>query len=87
MRKGIDIECRAPVSRPMLYWQSFGTGMISSSYELKYLGIDENVEGYYEFLTQSALSNQNITLRVPGVEISRIEKLRRYTCWGKGGFA
>ncbi len=20
MRKGIDIECRAPVSRPMLYW-------------------------------------------------------------------
>jgi hypothetical protein len=57
--------------------KSFRTGMISSSYELKYLGIDENVEGYYEFLTQSSLSNRNITLRVPGVEISRIEKLRR----------
>lgn len=38
---------------------------------------EDNDAAFYELVIQDVLSNQNITLSAPGVEIPRIEKLRR----------
>ena len=57
--------------------KELNSGLISSSYDLSRMKYDDDNAGFYEFIIQDALSNQNITLSAPGVEVSRLEKLRR----------
>ena len=57
--------------------KELSVGLISSSYDLPHLHYDDDNAGFYELIIQDALSNQNITLSAPGVEVSRLEKLRR----------
>jgi hypothetical protein len=57
--------------------KELSSGLISSSYDLSHMHYDDDNAGFYELIIQDALSNQNITFSAPGVEVSRLEKLRR----------
>ena len=57
--------------------KKLSSGLVSSSYDLCHLHYDDDNAGFYELIIQDALSNQNITLSAPGVEVSRLEKIRR----------
>ena len=57
--------------------KGFRTGYVSSSYELRHMRFIDHDSGYCELTVQSSLSNQNVILRAPGVEVSRAEKCRQ----------
>ena len=57
--------------------RGFSSGLVSSSYDLCHMHFDDDNAGFYELVIQDVLSNQNITLSAPGVEVSRFEKIRR----------
>ena len=57
--------------------KELSAGFISSTHYLGHMSYQDNDAAFYELVIQDALSNQNITLSAPGVEVTRIEKLRR----------
>ena len=57
--------------------KELSAGFISSTHYLGHMSYEDNDAAFYELVIQDALSNQNITLSAPGVEVTRIEKLRR----------
>ena len=57
--------------------KELSSGFISSTHYLGHMRYEDDDAGFYELVIQDALSNQNITLSASGVEITRIEKLRR----------
>ena len=57
--------------------KKFRSGLISGSVELNRMHYNDEVAGFYELIIQNSLSNQNINLSAPGIEVSRAEKIRR----------
>ena len=57
--------------------KKFMSGLIAGSVELNRMHYNDEVAGFYELIIQNSLSNQNIALSAPGIEVSRAEKIRR----------
>lgn len=55
----------------------FGAGHISATYGLGQMCYNDDNAGFYEMIIVSTLTNQNIVISAPGVEVNRIEKIRR----------